>query len=81
MLSCKKASELIEKKLLFKLSLQEKLRLNIHTSMCSACKLYEKQSAIIDQALRINFHELEKFSEQKLSSEIKNKIKSDIKNL
>ncbi len=50
-LSCLKATELIEKKLLFKLSLTEKIRLTIHKMMCDACSLYSKQTNILDKAL------------------------------
>lgn len=50
-LSCLKATELIEKKLLFRLSLSEKIRLEMHKAMCDACSLYEKQSSTIDKAL------------------------------
>lgn len=51
LLSCLIATELIEKKLLFRLSFSEKLRLKIHKLMCKACALYEKQSIILDKAL------------------------------
>lgn len=50
-LSCIKATELIEKKFNFELSLTEKLKLKMHTSMCNACKLYEKQSEIIEDGI------------------------------
>lgn len=50
-LSCIKASELIEKKLYFKLSLKEKIQLKTHKSMCDACTNYEKQSLFMDKAL------------------------------
>ena len=50
-LSCLKATELIEKKLLFRLSLSEKIRLLMHKAMCDACTLYEKQSITLDRAL------------------------------
>ena len=50
-LSCLKATELIEKKLLFKLSLSEKIRLKMHKMMCDACTLYEKQTNILDKAI------------------------------
>jgi len=50
-LSCLKATELIEKKLLFKLSFLEKIRLTIHKMMCDACSLYEKQTRILDKAM------------------------------
>ena len=50
-LSCLKATELIEKKLHFKLSFTEKLQLKMHKSMCDACTRYEKQSIILDNGL------------------------------
>lgn len=50
-LSCIKATELIEKKFNFELSFTEKLKLKMHTSMCNACKLYEKQSEIIEDGI------------------------------
>ena len=49
MLSCKKATELIEKKLLLKLSFKERMQLQAHKSMCSACTAYEKQSKRMDE--------------------------------
>ena len=50
-LSCFKATELIEKKIYFKLSIIEKLQLAAHKSMCSACSNYEKQTYMIDRAM------------------------------
>jgi hypothetical protein len=50
-LSCIKATELIEKKLHFKLSFAEKIQLKLHKMMCDACTKYEKQSDVIDKAL------------------------------
>ena len=51
MLSCKKATELIEKRTLLKLSFKEKVQLRMHKSMCDACTEYEKQSRKIDELL------------------------------
>ncbi len=56
MLSCKKATELIEKKLLTKLSLREKVQLTMHKSLCDACTAYEKQGKIIDDLLSKHIH-------------------------
>ena len=50
-LSCLKATALIEKKLDFRLSFSEKIRLKMHKMMCEACTLYEKQSNILDKAI------------------------------
>jgi hypothetical protein len=52
LLSCLRATELVEKRLHFKLSLSEKIALRVHVSMCQACQLYEKQSILIDEALK-----------------------------
>ena len=37
-LSCLKATELIEKKMHFKLSFGERLQLSVHKAMCDACR-------------------------------------------
>ena len=52
MLSCKKAGELIEKKLSGKLSAAEEVQLTMHTKMCKSCSNYQSQQGIIDQALK-----------------------------
>lgn len=55
-LSCLKATELIEKKLHFKLSFSEKMQLRAHKMMCDACKLYEKQSILLEKGIK-QYHE------------------------
>ena len=50
-LSCLKATELIEKKMHFKLSVREKMQLRIHKSMCNACSNYEKQNFLIEMGI------------------------------
>ena len=50
-LSCKKATELIEKRIHFSLNRIESVQLFVHTSMCDACKSYQKQSADLDNIL------------------------------
>ena len=57
MLSCKKATELIEKRSLTKLSFKEKVQLRLHKSMCDACTAYEKQSRKIDELLHGHIHD------------------------
>ncbi len=51
-LSCKKASELIDKKSAFSLSVNENAQLFIHKTMCSACGTYEKQGKVLDKILK-----------------------------
>ena len=50
-LSCLKATELIEKKFHFNLSLKEKLQLKMHKMMCEACTKYEKHSLLIEKGI------------------------------
>lgn len=52
MLSCRRATELIEKKSMVRLSATEKLQLRLHKSICDACTNYEKQSKKIDTLLQ-----------------------------
>jgi hypothetical protein len=71
-LSCLKATELIEKKIHVRLNTQEQIRLTLHKSMCKACRLYEKQSRLIDHALKKHIPENINIEEFKLN--IKNKL-------
>ncbi len=56
MLSCKRASALIDKKIEVKLSWKENMQLAMHTSVCGACNAYEKQSKLIDKILHSHIH-------------------------
>ncbi len=56
LLSCRKATELVEKKQIAGLSCKEKLQLGLHKAMCGACKNYEKQSLYIDVLLKKRGH-------------------------
>ena len=68
-ISCKKATELIEKKSLFKLSISEKVSLKVHLSICRGCKNFKIQNGQIDEALKNsatrNFPKIELTDEQK----------------
>lgn len=50
-LSCFKATELIEKKFHFKLSIIERLQLGVHKKICDVCLQYEKQSQFIENTI------------------------------
>ncbi|TLX77533.1 hypothetical protein E9993_02525 [Labilibacter sediminis] len=52
LLSCFKATQLIEKDKEGGLSVIKKMQLSVHKSMCKACALYEVQSDILDQAIQ-----------------------------
>lgn len=49
--NCKKATLLIEKKNERRISPLEQLELGLHLIGCSVCRLYKKQSQLIDQML------------------------------
>ena len=72
MLSCKKASELIDKKSIIKLSMKENVILHMHTAMCDGCKAYQKQSKILDELLHKHIHE------NKVPEIINNELKQQI---
>ena len=57
MMSCKKATELIDKKIHSGISRQERMRLHMHTMMCNACRNYEKQGKLIDGVMKKSAHE------------------------
>ena len=82
MLSCKKATELIEKKLLVNISFKEKVQLKMHKSFCDACTAYEKQSRLIDKLLNMH-NNVEKDGSENISvvenEELKKRILDKIK--
>lgn len=75
MLSCKKASALIDKKLEVELSTKEKIMLSMHTAMCDGCNAYKKQSVILDNLLFKHFQES---NETKIPFVINNDLKEQI---
>jgi hypothetical protein len=54
LLSCLKATELIEKRFFFKLSFKERLQLKLHKMVCDACSNYEKQSMLLEKAIGLH---------------------------
>jgi hypothetical protein len=53
LLTCKTASEFIEKRKNNSMTLKERVQLKIHLLICKVCRYYEKQSAIIDKLLHL----------------------------
>jgi len=76
MLSCKKATELIEKRLVTTLSIIEKIQLKMHTAVCSQCSTYEIQSDIIEKSIS-QIHQPTK-EPMKLSHERKEQILKEL---
>lgn len=52
LLSCKKATELIEKRSFIGLKLLDRIRLQWHLRLCEACSLYESHSKQIDHMMQ-----------------------------
>lgn len=77
-LSCKKATELIEKKQVAGLSIWENMRLKYHTRMCDMCSTYEQQSQEMEKAIRKAITEAQK-KEEHLTEEQKQEIISKLK--
>jgi len=75
MLSCKKASELIDKQSLIKLSLKEILMLRMHTGMCDACASYQKQSKLLDELLS---NQISSITETQIPALTNNQLKQQI---
>lgn len=78
MLSCKKASELIDKQSVIKLSIKEKVMLHMHTSMCGGCKAYQKQSKLLDEFLQNHIQSNEANVFQIKNNELKQQIISKL---
>jgi predicted transglutaminase-like cysteine proteinase len=51
LLSCRQATELIEKKLHGQLSWREEVQLKAHKMICEACSRYEQQSSLIEKGI------------------------------
>ena len=54
MLSCVKATQLMEMKEVAPLGFIKTMQLHMHTAMCSGCRNYMKQSHLINQLLHKN---------------------------
>lgn len=83
MLSCTKATELIEKNAFDGLSTTENIRLSMHTTMCYACKQYQKQSILLNKAISNHLNSFSfSFTEKKihLESQAKQRIQREIEN-
>lgn len=52
MLSCLKATEMAERKISSRLSLLDTIKLHYHYKICSVCRDYENQSAIIEKLIK-----------------------------
>jgi hypothetical protein len=73
--SCRKATELIDKRSVMGLSWMERTRLFMHKSLCDACTTYDKQSRLIDRFLHHHLHDhQEENAPQLQNDELKERI-------
>ena len=75
--NCKKATLLIEKKQITALTLREKLELKIHLAGCSVCRIFEKQSIMINRMVKVLFKQADK-REIRLDDEYKKQLQERI---
>ena len=85
MFSCSpviKLQDSLKKKMHFQLNLVERLQLFMHTSMCDACKAYEKQNKDLDSMLDKHVHTQHNSKDsvkEILSEDVKNQILKKLK--
>lgn len=75
--NCREATFLIEKKQLVPLTMRETLKLKIHLTGCSFCRLFQKQSIVINSAVHRLFSASVQ-QELKLDERFKNDMQSRI---
>lgn len=76
--SCQKATFLIEKSYDKPLSFLAKLQLRMHLKICKKCSEYQKQSLVIENALKYNAIDISNPSHFKLSDTSKIRIQQAI---
>lgn len=79
-LSCKKATFLIEKSQVRRLSLLQRLQLKVHLKICDGCFNYQKQSLFIEGLLKSEPADFSNAAQFKLSEKTKSLIQKTIEN-
>jgi hypothetical protein len=54
--NCRKATFLIEKRMIDKITFREAIELRIHLAGCSVCKIFDRQSQLINSMVRQLFN-------------------------
>lgn len=75
--NCRKATFLIEKKQIGKITLREQLELKIHLAGCSVCKTFERQSIMINRMVQQLIHAAHQ-PEIKLDDQVKREMQQQI---
>ncbi|SDD99143.1 hypothetical protein SAMN05216464_103265 [Mucilaginibacter pineti] len=76
--NCRKATWLIEKKQIDKLTIREKLELKAHLICCSECRMFEQQSIVINKLVYKLFHKPQITGGVKLDDDFKKKLQNQI---
>jgi len=74
--NCRKATFLIEKQQIGKITFREKLELQVHLAGCSICVTYMQQSAVINQMVRKMYRS--GYTKLKLDKEFKQQLQKRI---
>ena len=75
--NCRRATFLIEKKQLGSLTLRERLELKIHLTGCSVCRMFQRQSILINRLIKDIFRTAPS-GERKLDDYYKNQWQDQI---
>lgn len=75
--NCRHATLLIEKKQLERLTIREKMELKLHLAGCSVCRLFQRQSIMINKKIRSLFQASAR-KEDVLEDEYKKKLQQQI---
>ncbi|ETZ24089.1 hypothetical protein [Pedobacter sp. V48] len=75
--NCRKATYLIEKQQIGRITLREKLELKIHLAGCSICKTFQRQSIVINHLVRNLFQSTER-ADVRLDDEFKRNLQQRI---
>ena len=75
--NCRKATLLIEKKQVGRITIRERVELKKHLAGCSMCRIFEQQSKVINKWVHDLFHQ-SKLDEFKLDDEFKTKMQDRI---
>lgn len=75
--NCRKATYLIEKQQIGRITLREKLELKIHLAGCSICKTFQRQSIVINHLVHNLFQSTEQ-ADVRLDEEFKRNLQQRI---
>ncbi len=79
--NCKQATFLIDKKATSRLSFRETIELHIHLYGCSFCRIYKKQSRMINEMVQALFRDAMKPGarlDEKFKNELQERIEEEL---